>query len=230
MTTKILVLLSGGLDSATCLAMCIEKYGRENVRALNIHYGQKHSKEIRCAETIAHHYRVPIEEFDLKRIMQGSECPLIEGSGNGIIHKSYAQQIAENGEGMVDTYVPFRNGLMLSIATARALIHGCDFVCYGAHSDDACGSAYPDCTPAFYEAMNEAIYEGSGHKVHLYAPLLEMAKADVVREGTRLGVPYEYTWSCYEGGDKPCHTCGTCIDREMAFRLNGLIDPLCKER
>ena len=226
---KVMVLLSGGLDSATCLAMCIEQYGGNNVRALNIYYGQKHKKEIECARNIAKYYDVPLEEFDLQRIMAGSDCPLLEQSNKKIRHESYAQQISEDGEGTVDTYVPFRNGLMLSIATARALIHDCGMICYGAHSDDACGSAYPDCTPQFYDGMNKAIYEGSGHVVTLYAPILNLTKAGVVKEGLRLGVPYELTWSCYEGGDRPCHTCGTCIDRENAFKLNGTIDPLCKE-
>ena len=115
---------------------------------------------------------------------------------------------------------------MLSIATTRALINDCDCICYGAHADDACGSAYPDCTPEFYYGMSKAIYEGSGHRVSLLAPLLGMTKAEVVKTGLKLEVPYQLTWSCYEGGEEPCHTCGTCIDRENAFKLNGVIDPL----
>ena len=224
---KSIVLLSGGADSATCLAKSIQKYGKENVRAINIHYGQKHSKEIDCAKKIAEYYDIPIEFFDLATVMKGSDCPLLEGQGE-IMHKSYAEQM-KTGPHTVETYVPFRNGLMLSIATARALVHGCDTVCYGAHSDDACGSAYPDCTPEFYESMGRAIYEGSGHKVTLEAPLLFLNKVGVIREGLALKVPYELTWSCYEGGDEPCHECGTCIDRENAFKLNGVTDPLCRE-
>ena len=225
---KKMVLLSGGVDSATCLAMMIESCGKENVMALNIYYGQKHKKEIQCARNIASHYGIKLEEFDLKAIMESSDCPLLQSSDREIIHESYAEQLAKR-PGTVDTYVPFRNGLMLSIATARALINDCDEICYGAHSDDACGSAYPDCTPMFYQAMNDAIYEGSGHLVTLSAPLLYFTKVDVVKEGLRLGVPYELTWSCYEGGEEPCHTCGTCIDRENAFKLNGVTDPLCRE-
>ena len=224
---KKLVLLSGGVDSTTCLAMMIKDHGKENVIALNIYYGQKHIKEIQCARNIAKYYGIQLEEFDLKSIMESSDCPLLQSSGKEIIHESYAEQLAKK-TGTVDTYVPFRNGLMLSIATTRALINGCDEVCYGAHSDDACGSAYPDCTPQFYEGMNKAIYEGSGQKVTLYAPILNLTKADVVKIGLELKVPYELTWSCYEGGETPCHTCGTCIDRENAFKKNGVIDPLCR--
>ena len=96
----------------------------------------------------------------------------------------------------------------------------------GAHADDAAGNAYPDCRPDFNHHMNEAIYIGSYNKVRLYAPLNTMNKTQVVEEGLRLQVPYHLTWSCYEGGDTPCHTCGTCRDREQAFTDNGVIDPL----
>ena len=96
----------------------------------------------------------------------------------------------------------------------------------GAHADDAAGNAYPDCRPDFNHHMHEAIYIGSYNKVRLYAPLNDMNKSQVVREGLRLGVPYHLTWSCYEGGATPCHTCGTCRDREQAFLDNGITDPL----
>ena len=224
---KALVLLSGGLDSATCLAMKIAEYGRDSVMGLNIFYGQKHAREIESARKVAAHYGVPLEEYDLKTLMDGSDCPLLKDSEGEIDHRSYADQLKEK-EGTVSTYVPFRNGLMLSIAAARAIIHGCTEICYGAHADDAAGSAYPDCTPEFYRAMDEAVYQGSGHVLRLSAPLIDMNKAGVVRRGLELGVPYELTWSCYEGGEEPCHSCGTCIDRENAFRANGTVDPLCR--
>ncbi len=223
-----LVLLSGGLDSATCLAIKVAEYGKENVMALNVFYGQRHSREIESSRRIASYYGVRLEEYDLKSIMEGSDCPLLTGSEREIEHGTYAEQQGKAENGTVSTYVPFRNGLMLSIAAARALINGCTEICYGAHADDAAGSAYPDCAPQFYKAMDESVYEGSGHILHLSAPLISFTKADVVREGLRLGVPYEMTWSCYEGGEEPCHRCGTCIDRENAFKANGTIDPLCR--
>ena len=96
---------------------------------------------------------------------------------------------------------------------------------YGAHADDAAGRAYPDCTPEFEKAMHEAIYEGSGRTLHMETPLLNMTKAEVVALGLKLDAPYKYTWSCYEGKDRPCGTCGTCIDRARAFELNGVKDP-----
>ena len=129
------------------------------------------------------------------------------------------------GEGTVATYVPFRNGLFLSYAAAIAISVHASVVYYGAHADDAAGRAYPDCTPEFEKAMNIAIYEGSGRTVQMHAPLLNWNKAQVVKYGLELKAPYHLTWSCYEGGDKPCGKCGTCIDRAKAFEANGVADP-----
>ena len=97
---------------------------------------------------------------------------------------------------------------------------------YGAHADDSAGNAYPDCSRVFHEAMNQAIYEGSGKQLRIEAPFVSWTKAQVVRKGLELNVPYEMTWSCYEGGSMPCGVCGTCVDRMEAFRLNGVEDPL----
>ena len=155
-------------------------------------------------------------------------CTLMKG-GADIEHKSYAEQIAENGEGRVATYVPFRNGLLLSIATAYAdsLFPGEDVeVYYGAHADDAAGEAYADCSPEFADAMDKAISIGTYGKIHINRPLINMNKAEVVKTGLAIGVPYELTWSCYEGGEKACGTCGTCIDRLNAFKANGVEDPI----
>ena len=121
--------------------------------------------------------------------------------------------------------MPFRNGLFLSSAASIAISKGCNVIYYGAHADDAAGFAYPDCSPVFNNAMNEAIWEGSGHQVKIEAPFVNMTKAGIVKMGMELGVPYELTWSCYEGGDKPCGKCGTCIDRAAAFKENGIEDP-----
>ena len=96
---------------------------------------------------------------------------------------------------------------------------------YGAHQDDAAGNAYPDCSEAFETAMNTAIYEGSGKQLRMEAPFIGCNKADIVKKGLEMGVPYELTWSCYEGGEKPCGKCGTCIDRQKAFAANGVQDP-----
>ena len=226
---KILVLSSGGVDSTTCLAMAVAEVGAENVLALSVYYGQKHDKEIQAAKKVAEYYGVRRMELDLSVIFAGSNCSLLKQSTEEIPLESYAQQIAEtHGEKPVSTYVPFRNGLFLSSAASIALSHGCSKIMYGAHADDAAGAAYPDCSLDFVNAMNQAIYLGSGNQLTIEAPFVSLTKADVVKKGLELGVPYELTWSCYEGGEKPCGKCGTCIDRQRAFEKNGTIDPLLK--
>ena len=222
---KALVLFSGGVDSTTCLGMAVDKYGRENVVALSVSYGQKHTKEIECSKKIAEHYQVEHLYLDLAKIFEYSDCSLLSHSDQEIPMESYADQISKTEGKPVSTYVPFRNGLFLSSAASIALSKECSVIYYGAHSDDAAGNAYPDCSDAFNKAINDAIYIGSGNQLRVEAPFVNMTKADVVKIGLELGVPYELTWSCYEGKDRPCGTCGTCIDRAQAFALNGVKDP-----
>lgn len=231
---RALVLASGGVDSTTCLACAVHELGAEKTAAVSFFYGQKHKKELISARRAAEYYGVPYYQLDLSGvgIYEHSSCSLLAGSGREIAHKSYADQIRENGEGMVATYVPFRNGLMLSAAAALAvsLYPEEDVQLWlGAHADDAAGNAYADCSEAFTSAMGQAISLGTYDKVTLRAPFVGCNKAEVVRRGLALKVPYELTWSCYEGGEKPCGTCGTCIDRQNAFLANGVTDPLLRE-
>lgn len=219
---RAVVLFSGGVDSTTCLALAIEKYGKEQVIALSISYGQKHTKEIEAAKKICEYYGVEQMTLDLGAIFAYSDCSLLSHSDQEIPKESYAEQIEKTDGKPVSTYVPFRNGLFLASAASLALSKDCQVLYYGAHRDDAAGNAYPDCSEVFHNAMNEAIYEGSGKQLKVVAPFVGMNKKQVVAEGVRLGVPYELTWSCYEGGEKPCGVCGTCIDRAEAFRANGL--------
>lgn len=224
---KILVLSSGGVDSTTCLGMAVKEVGAENVLALSIYYGQKHDKEILAAKAVAEYYGVERLELDLSLIFADSNCSLLKQSTEDIPQESYGAQIEKTkGNTPVSTYVPFRNGLFLSSAASIALSHGCSKIMYGAHADDAAGNAYPDCSREFVESMNQAIFLGSGNQLRLEAPFVSINKAQVVKIGLELGVPYELTWSCYEGGEKPCGKCGTCIDRMAAFEKNGVTDPI----
>lgn len=230
MQTKALVLSSGGVDSTTCIGIAIDKYGIDNVITASLYYGQKHDKELECARKIAEYYKVRHIEEDISNIMKYAKdvCTLIQG-GDEISHKSYVEQMKENNTERVSTYVPFRNGLLLSIATAYAdsLFPNCKVeVYYGAHADDAAGNAYADCSPEFAEAMDKAINIGTYGNITIARPLIKMNKAEVIKTGLSLNVPYELTWSCYEGGQKACGTCGTCIDRLAAFKANGIEDPI----
>ena len=227
---KALVLSSGGVDSTTALGLAVSRYGKENVTALSISYGQKHDKEIRAAMEAARYYGVEQIFLDLAEIFRYSNSSLLQQSTETIPEESYADQIHRTeGNRPVSTYVPFRNGLFLSSAASIALSKDCQVIYYGAHADDAAGSAYPDCSPVFNRAMGEAIWEGSGRQLKIEAPFVHWNKAQIVKLGLELKVPYELTWSCYEGGREPCGRCGTCIDRAKAFEANGVPDPALKK-
>lgn len=230
MKKNVVVLLSGGLDSTTCLADILRGHSPENVLALSVQYGQVHKKELDAARRIAAYYDVSHLVVNLDQVFQFSDSPLIASARTAIPGTSYAEQLQElGGEGTVPTYVPFRNGVMLSVAGALALSIGAHFLVYGAHADDSVGRAYPDCSPRFVEAMGDSLFEGSGGKLHLMAPILNLSKADVVRLGLDLDAPYELTWSCYTGESRPCGVCGTCRDRAAAFAANHKEDPALSE-
>jgi len=225
MKEKVMVLFSGGVDSSTCLALAAEQYGKENVVPLTIVYGQKHQKEADAARKVLEYYGLKGMELDLTPVFAYSDCSLLSHAQKEIPKESYASQLEKQNGKPVDTYVPFRNGLFLASAASMALSVGCSCIYYGAHQDDAAGSAYPDCSEAFLNSMHQAVYEGSGGQLSICAPFINCNKAQVVREGLRLQVPYELTWSCYEGGDRPCGRCATCMDRQKAFEANHVKDP-----
>jgi len=225
--SKVLVLLSGGIDSTSLLYAAIKKVGAENVVALNMYYGQKHKVEIDCARWQAQHTGVEYIEKDISTVFEGlqNSSALLAGSDKEIAHESYAEQLQHTD--VVSAYVPYRNGMFLSIAAAIAYAKGCDEIAYGAHADDAVRrnngegtAAYPDCTERFIYHQGEAITEGTGGKLKIWAPLWNKAKAQVVRFGLDNGATrevYEHTHSCYEGVVGGCGTCGTCIDAREAL-------------
>ena len=226
---KAVVLSSGGLDSTTCLGIAVDKYGSDNVSTILIYYGQKHAKELDCAKLVARYYGVSHYEFDLANVLKYSDSALLGKSKQSIAKTSYAEQMKASGSSKVNTYVPFRNGLMLSVAAsfADSVYKKDDIELYiGVHKDDAVVSAYADCSASFINAMDSAISIGTYGRIHLIAPFMDSNKKEIVRKGLDLGVPYHLTWSCYAGGQKPCGQCATCIDRAKAFAANKAQDPL----
>ena len=183
---KVLVLASGGIDSTTAIALAIDKYGKDNVIALSMSYGQKHNKEILAAKAVANHYGIEQIFLDLSKIFTYSNSSLLQQSNEDIPKGSYDSQINGQEEEIPSTYVPFRNGLFLSTAASIALSKDCEIIYYGAHADDAAGAAYPDCTPEFNNAMNEAIWQGSGKQLKIEAPFVNMNKSEVVKLGLDL--------------------------------------------
>ena len=223
---KALVLCSGGADSSTLLAKVVADHGADNVFTLAVSYGQKHSRELRSARAIADYYGVELRLLDVGAIFADSTCSLLAHSDAAVPQGTYDEQQRDSEGGPVSTYVPFRNGLFLSCAASMALSLECSVLYYGAHHDDVAGEAYPDCSLAFVEAMDRAIRLGTADELHVEAPFVSWSKADIVALGLKLSVPYELTWSCYEGGDAPCGACATCLDRAAAFAANDVSDPL----
>lgn len=225
---KSIVLLSGGLDSSTCAALACREFGPENVIALTLFYGQKHAKEIEAAKAVVDFLHIGEHRIEkLPDIFRGGGSTLVDPD---LPNPETTYEELNKSHGVSPTYVPFRNANFLSAATAIAMVAGADTVFYGPHSEDARNWAYPDCTPEFNGAMANAIYIGTYMKVRLVTPLQWMTKAEVVALGRKIGVPFELTWSCYNGREKACGVCPTCVGRLEAFRANGMEDPIAYER
>ena len=228
--SKAVVLSSGGVDSTTALGIAIDKHGKDNVTSVTVMYGQKHCVEGAHAKMVAEYYGIKNDCLDLSKIFEHSNCALLQNSTQDVPEGSYEQQVGRSESGIVSTYVPGRNALMLcAVASYAQSIYGTDEdieIYLGNHSDDAAGNAYPDCSEEFSRAITQAIYIGSGEKVTVQTPFVNMNKSEVVAEGLKLNVPYHLTYSCYNGHIHSCGRCGTCLDRIQAFRANNAIDPI----
>lgn len=214
MTTHALVLHSGGMDSTTCLAIARDTY--DEVTTLGVDYGQRHIKELDQARKIQKQYAVEHIYIKLPDIPKS----MLTDTNIKVPDISY-----DEIEGISPTYVPFRNGQLLSAAAGIAQANDIDAIFFGAHSEDAANWAYPDCTPEFIGAMANAIYIGTYQKTRLVTPLMWLDKADIVKLGTQYGVPWNLTWSCYRGEEHHCGVCPTCRSRKEAFLAAGVIDP-----
>jgi 7-cyano-7-deazaguanine synthase len=225
---KAVVLLSGGLDSTTVLAMALRLHNLkpENVLGLSLDYGQKHSIEAQASAEVARHYGISWLQKKLDPDIFATDESSLTGNRE-MPHETYQELMS--GDGPSPTYVPFRNANLLSVATAIALSMAADSVYFGAHAEDAHNWAYPDCTPEFIGSMANAIYVGTYHKVRLVTPVEWMMKKDIVALGLQLEVPYQLTHSCYEGKIPACGECPTCVERLQAFLLNGTDDPIAYE-
>ena len=207
------IILSGGMDSVTLLYDQQERIAL----AVSFYYGSKHNdREIPFARLHCERIGIPHIVIPLDFMTKYFKSSLLEG-GEEIPEGHYAD------ENMKSTVVPFRNGIMLSIAVGIAESNDLRFVMMANHAGDH--TIYPDCTPQFVDAFNEAARAGTFVKVGLLSPFTNWTKADIARRGKELGINYAETWSCYKGEEKHCGKCGTCVERREALSEAGIEDP-----
>jgi len=211
-----IALLSGGMDSCVLLAYLIAQH--KDTAALSVHYGQRHVRELDAARKIAAHFAVEHHVLDLVCLR-----PLLKGSSQTddavcVPEGHYAEDT------MKLTVVPNRNMILLSIAGAWALSRGATAISYAAHAGDH--TIYPDCRPAFVAAMNRAFGLCDWKAIRVDVPFQFMSKGEIACLGKKLQAPFELTWTCYKGQERPCEQCGACQERAEAFGCAGMRDPL----
>lgn len=218
-----MVLLSGGMDSTVLLHHAVKSLGHRTIYALGYNYGQRHVRELSCAQ---------------------AQVDLLPGCTFKIVDISFMGEMLQDGTALVrggaevpdldalddselsqpPTYVPNRNMMLLSIAAACAEAQGIQDVYYGAQAQDEYG--YWDCTAEFLERINSVLSLNRKEAITIHAPFVAFKKHELVSLGIELGVDFSKTWSCYRGGEHPCNTCPTCVERTNAFREADELDPL----
>lgn len=207
---KSVVLLSGGMDSATCLG--IANNDSDLLATLHLNYGQRtQEKELSCYKEISDYYKV-----EKRLIVDISHLSKIGGSSLTDLKIDVETAGSENNE-IPSTYVPFRNANILSIAVSWAEVIGFNSIYTGAVAEDSAG--YPDCRPEFYESFQKVIETGTkpGTSIKIFTPLIYLNKSEIVKKGLELGVPFELTWSCYVNNDIACGVCDSCFRRLRGF-------------
>ena len=213
---KTVLVYSGGMDSTTLLYQLVAqsrskagiKRGDE-VCAISFNYGQRHDKELVCAAKICKKMGVPHRVVDVRSINALMSGSALTSKNIKVPHGHYESQ------NMKSTVVPNRNMVFVSLATAHAVSLKFDRIALAVHSGDH--AIYPDCRPEFIKKVDAVTRIANYESVRVYAPFLNKSKTDIAQIGRRLGVPFDETWTCYEGGAKPCGKCGSCVEREEAL-------------
>lgn len=212
-----ILVLSGGMDSVTLLYDCADRIAL----AVTFDYGSLHNaREIACARENCRRLGVPHLVIPLSFIGEYFNSSLLS-SPDDIPEGNY------DDENMKSTVVPFRNGIMLSVACGLAESRGLKHVMLANHSGDH--AIYPDCRPEFVKAMSEALSAGTYEHVTVIAPYTDITKGEIAARGAAIGVDYSLTYSCYKGGEKHCGRCGTCRERKEAMEFAGIEDPTVYE-
>lgn len=215
--TSAVVLLSGGMDSCVCAALAARDH---DAAAVHVSYGQRTEVRERCSfEAICD--RLGIRE----RLAVRNDALRMIGGSALTDAKIDVPESHEIGSGVPVTYVPFRNAHFLAVAVSWAEVLGAGKVYIGAVEPDSSG--YPDCRPAYYRAFNEVVKAGTKEgAIQIVTPLIAMRKHEIVTLGLELGAPFDLTWSCYQGEERACGVCDSCVLRLRAFREAGSEDPI----
>ncbi len=219
--TRAVILLSGGMDSCVCAALAVRDH---EAAAVHVSYGQRtEERERRSFESICD--RLGIRD---RLVVRNESLRAIGGSAltDASIEVPEAGNIGKSiPVGIPVTYVPFRNAHFLAVAVSWAEVLGAEKVYIGAVEPDSSG--YPDCRPEYYRAFNEVVKTGTKEgTIRVVTPLIAMHKAEIVRLGLELNAPFDLTWSCYQGEDRACGVCDSCVLRLRAFRDAGVPDPI----
>lgn len=217
---KVIVLLSGGMDSLVCAGLAVKEHS--DVYFLHMNYGQKTSeKERSCFNQICDHYQVPVSK---RKIIDMTFLKQIGGSS--LTDESIEVKTYEGDSDKIpNSYVPFRNSIILSLAVSWAEVVGATKLYIGANFEDSPG--YPDCRPSYYDAFNQVIKEGTAAaNIKILTPVLMMKKRDIVLKGQEFKVPFQLSWSCYQSGQKACGVCDSCALRLRGFKEAGITDPI----
>ncbi|CAN5650379.1 7-cyano-7-deazaguanine synthase QueC [soil metagenome] len=219
MSSKAIVLVSGGMDS--CVTLAIAAADRDELALLHISYGQRtEARERRAFNELADHYSIA------KRLDVSIEY-LAKMGGSSLTDDALEVTEADLGSKKIPTsYVPFRNANMLSIATSWAEVIGATSIYIGAVAEDSSG--YPDCRPEFFEAFQQTINTGTkpDTRIEIRTPIIDLTKAEIVKKGVELNAPLHLTWSCYRSNDLACGTCDSCALRLRGFAQAGVQDPI----
>ena len=219
MTGSVVVIYSGGMDSFTLLHLARARGLK--VHALSFNYGQRHVRELDVAAAVCQAEGIPHKVIDIRAMSEVM-------SGSSLTSDIEVPEGHYEEDTMKATVVPNRNMILLSLATGYAVTTGAGAVWYGAHGGDH--AIYPDCRPEFVEKMDAVCRVANYEPVGIEAPFMAMDKGQILAEGLKLGLDYSQTWTCYNGRDKACGRCGSCVERLEAFAANGVTDPLAYER
>ncbi len=218
MTDTVVVIYSGGMDSYTLLH--VARAQGLSVHALSFNYGQRHVRELESASAVCERLDIPHKVIDIRamgEVMAGSALT----SDVDVPEGHYEE------DSMKATVVPNRNMILLSLATGYAVTVGAGAVWYGAHGGDH--AIYPDCRPEFVEKMDAVCRVANYEPVAVEAPFMALDKGEILAEGLKLGLDYSQTWTCYNGRERACGRCGSCVERLEAFASHGVTDPLVYE-